>query len=218
MANSFFDWVVSLTRFVKIDIIRAEDLNAAFDEVSAGFEEVETLTDSAIKVPSGEDALTLSAAATRKGKFLTFNSTTGVAETDVSVDGYIAQVEASAAASAASAADSADSAATAESFAQMAILTPGTSATSTTSMTIGVGSKTFTIEAGKSLVPGMKVIVAVTASPDIYMWGTLISYSDTTAIVNVLAAQGAGTYAAWTMSLSAHSGVLYETGYAIGLY
>jgi hypothetical protein len=239
MANSFFDWVASSTRFIKIDIIRAEDFNAAFDEVSAGFEDVETLTDSAIKVPSGEDALTLPVAATRKGYFLTFNSTTGVAETTVSVTGYIAQIEAevanaeaevanaeaevanaeaAAADSEASAAASEASAVTAESFAQTAILAPGTSATSTTSMAIGVGSKTFTIEAGKSLVPGMKVIIAVTALPDTYMFGTLTSYSGTTAIVNVLSAQGDGTYAAWTMSLSGHSGMVYETGYAIGIY
>jgi hypothetical protein len=282
MANSFFDWVVSQTRFVKLDIARAEDINAAFDEVSVGFEEVESLTDSAIKVPSGEDALTLPAAATRKGCFLTFNSTTGVAETTLSVasvlvvttniddvetvaenidsvlvvtaniddvvtvaenidsvlvattnigdvetvaenidtivfvadnmtdiqaaEGFATQAETSATNSAASAADSAASAAEAESFAQTAILAPGTSATSVTSMAIGLGSKTFTIEAGKSLVTGMKVIIAVTALPETYMFGTLTSYSGTTAIVNVSAVQGSGTYSAWTMSLSAHSG------------
>lgn len=85
MANSFFDWAVSLTRFVKKDVARAEEVNAALDNVSLGFESVEALTTAAIKLPPGESSAALPAAATRKGKVLTFNSSTGAAETTVAM-------------------------------------------------------------------------------------------------------------------------------------
>lgn len=83
--NSFFDWAASITRFVKKDTARAEEVNDALDGVSLGFEEVEALTNAAIKLPAGETSAALGNAAARKGKVLTFNSTTGAAETPYTI-------------------------------------------------------------------------------------------------------------------------------------
>lgn len=74
MANSFFSWPDSLTRFVRFDAARAEEVNAALDEVSAGFDDVEIKTDAAIKLPDGEAAATLPAPLSRANKFLAFSA------------------------------------------------------------------------------------------------------------------------------------------------
>lgn len=79
--NSFFDWAASLTRFVKRDTARAEEINDALDSISNGFTATEALTNAAIKLPAGETSAALGNAAARKGKVLTFNAITGAAET-----------------------------------------------------------------------------------------------------------------------------------------
>ncbi len=97
----------------------------------------------------------------------------------------------------------------AEAAAQTAINAPGTSATSTTSLTVGTGSKTLTIQAGKALVPGMAVQIAYTTTPTTWMNGIITAYNSTTGAleVDVTATAGVvGTYAAWTVSLSAPAG------------
>lgn len=78
--NSFFDWAASLTRFVKRDTARAEEINDALDSISNGFTATEALTNAAIKLPAGEISAVLGNAAARKGKVLTFNAVTGAAE------------------------------------------------------------------------------------------------------------------------------------------
>jgi hypothetical protein len=92
----------------------------------------------------------------------------------------------------------------AESFAQTAVSAPGTSATSSTSLTLGKGSKTLTIQTGKSIVPGMFVTIAATADPVKYMAAQVISYDSGTGelITNALDYDGSGTYSAWTVSLA----------------
>jgi hypothetical protein len=99
------------------------------------------------------------------------------------------------------AAASADAAAASAATAAAA---PGTSATSTTSLAIGAGAKTLTIQAGKSLVVGMSVKVANTASPGDWMHGDVTAYNSATGslTVNVTNVSGSGTVAAWTVSLS----------------
>ncbi|WP_395008316.1 hypothetical protein [Undibacterium sp.] len=86
---------------------------------------------------------------------------------------------------------------------------PGTSATSTTSLVIAVGSKSLTIETGKSIVIGMSVKIANNASPNMWMHGDVTAYNSGTGalVVNVTRANGSGTHAAWTVSLSAPEGV-----------
>lgn len=71
--------------------------------------------------------------------------------------------------------------------------------TSTTSNTIGTGSKTFTIQSGRTIAIGNPVTIAVTASPGTnWMYGLVTSYTGTTLQVNVTQTGGSGTYAAWT--------------------
>lgn len=87
-----------------------------------------------------------------------------------------------------------------------AINAPGTSATSTTSATIGTGSKSLTIQSGKSLVPGMTIVAADTAAADTNaMTGIITSYnSGTGALVFTVSIPpiGSGTKTDWTVSLS----------------
>ena len=122
-------------------------------------------------------------------------------------------VEAAAAsASAAAASGDAAAAAAAKTLAQAAaaaaVAAPGTSASSTTSLTVGAGSKSLTIEAGKSLVVGMSVKIAATASPGNWLHGDVTAYNGSTGAltVNVSTVSGSGTFAAWTVSLSAPAG------------
>lgn len=93
-----------------------------------------------------------------------------------------------------------------------AVLSPGTSATSTTSVAIAVGSVSITVETGKSLVVGMSVKIASTATPTLWMHGDITAYTTGTGalVVNVTSISGTGTLAAWTVSLSSPS-FSYET-------
>lgn len=96
------------------------------------------------------------------------------------------------------------SAASAAALAASAIASPGTSATSTSTLGIALGSAGLTIQTGKSLVIGMTVKIAATASPGNWMAGDITAYNSGTGAltVNVLATQNAGTFAAWTVSLA----------------
>ena len=103
--------------------------------------------------------------------------------------------ESAAAASAAAAAASALSAANA----------PGTASSSTTSLTISLGTKNLTIQAGKTYTPGQFVTVAYTAAPQNYMLCQITSYNDTTGamVAEAIAVAGSGTYTSWSIGLSA---------------
>lgn len=81
MSNSFFN---HLTRFVRFDSARAEEVNAALDKVAVGFDGVETKTNAAIKVPDGETAVAIPAAGLRAGKVLTFDGTGAPIVSDIS--------------------------------------------------------------------------------------------------------------------------------------
>lgn len=113
--------------------------------------------------------------------------------------------ETNAASSASAAATSASNAAAS---AQAAVNAPGTSATSTTSLTIGAGSQTLAIQTGKSIVVGMSVKVASTATPTNWMFGDVTAYNSGTGslTVNVTATNGSGTASAWTVSLAGQRG------------
>ena len=82
---------------------------------------------------------------------------------------------------------------------------PGTSATSTTSLAIGTGSKSLTVQTAKAFVVGQWVTVTSTASPANWMHGQITAYTSGTGalVVSVSAVGGSGTYAAWTIGLSA---------------
>lgn len=80
-----------------------------------------------------------------------------------------------------------------------------TTASSTTELTIGTGSRSFTVEASKSFLPGMSVKIARTAAPSNWMHGDVTSYNSATGalVVNVRNILGGGTYSDWTITLSA---------------
>jgi hypothetical protein len=87
-----------------------------------------------------------------------------------------------------------------------AIAAPNTSATSTSSVSNSSGTKTFTIQTGKSIVPGMWVTIARTSAPSTtWMNGAVTSYNSATGVlvVAVTRAGGSGTYNNWTITLSA---------------
>jgi hypothetical protein len=87
-----------------------------------------------------------------------------------------------------------------------ALNAPGTTATSTTSVAMPTvaGTKTLTIQTGKTIVAGMKMLAAVTASPDIFFSGTVLAYNSGTGQLDINATiwAGTGTYNAWTVSLT----------------
>lgn len=77
------------------------------------------------------------------------------------------------------------------------------SATSTTSLTIGIASKTLTVQTGKQFQIGQPVRIAFTTTPANYMDGQVTAYNSGTGslTVNVTAVGGAGTQALWTIAL-----------------
>jgi hypothetical protein len=85
-----------------------------------------------------------------------------------------------------------------------ALAAPGTNATSATSVAVGLGSKSLTIQTGKSYVAGMNVVIADSVTPTNSMFGNITSYNSGTGalIVNVAQIAGSGTVAAWTISLA----------------
>lgn len=72
---------------------------------------------------------------------------------------------------------------------------------STTSVTIGTGSKSFTVETGKLLFVGQWVLVVSSASPTNYMAGYVTAYTSGSGAltVNVSYTGGSGTIAAWNI-------------------
>ena len=70
------------------------------------------------------------------------------------------------------------------------------SATSSTSTTIGNGSKTFTVQSGRTFAAGY-VRLTSRANRGNYMEGPVTSYSGTTLVVDVAFTTGSGTFADW---------------------
>lgn len=80
-----------------------------------------------------------------------------------------------------------------------------TTSTSTTSLAIASsGSKTFTVDTGKSYLPGQTVKAASTLDGTIWMQGDVTSYNPATGtlIITMNASQGSGTITAWTLTLA----------------
>ncbi len=75
-------------------------------------------------------------------------------------------------------------------------------ATSTTSLTIGTGTQTLTIQAGKNFSVNQWVLIQESANAANQMLGQITSYGGTTLVVNVAATGGSGTHADWTIVLT----------------
>jgi hypothetical protein len=84
-----------------------------------------------------------------------------------------------------------------------------TNSTSATSLTIGYGSKSLTVQTGKSYVVGMTLRIANTSDASKWMQSEVVSYDSGTGalVVNVTHAAGSGTLAVWTISLSSRISV-----------
>lgn len=78
-----------------------------------------------------------------------------------------------------------------------------TYSTSATSLAIGTGTKSLTVDTGKSYQPGNPVIIACTTTPTNWMYGTVTSYTSGTGalVVQVDLINGSGNYTAWTVTL-----------------
>ncbi|MDA8522304.1 hypothetical protein [Acidovorax sp. NCPPB 4044] len=96
----------------------------------------------------------------------------------------------------------------------------GFTATSATSLTIGLGARTFAIEAGKSFVIGQYVSAASTADPSISMAGPVTAHDraagQLTLAIN--ATSGAGTLASWQLGLAASGAAAGVQTIAAGTY
>lgn len=89
--------------------------------------------------------------------------------------------------------------------AALSVTTAGSNTTSTTSNDIGTGPKTWTVQAGKSIVVGMTYKMSNTPSPTNWMLGTVTAYNSTTGslTVSVTDINGSGTgLTQWTGSVS----------------
>lgn len=89
--------------------------------------------------------------------------------------------------------------------AQAAVVAAGTStiATSTSSVTVGNGTKTFTVPAGKQFGVDQPLVAA---NGNNKMFGSVVSYSGTTLVINCTVAEGSGTFASWTIAPSGPPG------------
>ena len=85
-----------------------------------------------------------------------------------------------------------------------ALTNAATDSTSTTSNAIELGSKTFTVQTGKSYYAGMNVQAASNLSPTNWMIGTVTSYNSGTGIlvINVTTKNGTGAFASWNLFLT----------------
>ena len=95
------------------------------------------------------------------------------------------------------------------------ILPAGYVATSTTSLAIAAsGTVTLTTQTGKGFAPGQFVVISVTADPATQMGGWVTAYDFTTGALSVSVSQsaGSGTYAAWTVAISAAAASPYYVG------
>lgn len=80
MSNSIFDWPASLKRFVRFTSAKAEGVNDALDDLSAGLDTVEADIKRAVKLPVGTADQTLAlAAGQRAGLLLGFDPSGNIA-------------------------------------------------------------------------------------------------------------------------------------------
>lgn len=205
MSNIYFDFSVSPSRFAPRTIAKAEDMNARFDEVSTGFDGVQTAL--ALKAPSANPTftgtanfsganLTLTGATLTGGTFTspTINSgtlnnaaLTGVPTAPTAALGTVSTQVATTAFVAAATSLSAS--------------LPTYTGTSSSSVAIGTGTKTFTTESGKNWYPGMTL--QAFASTGNFMLGVVTAYSGTTLTISSTYAAGSGTHSSWAIGLYA---------------
>ena len=139
------------------------------------------------------------------------NNAASAASTAVAAIGSVSIQVNNAEAAAALAESWADAASTS---ASSAVNAPGTSASSSTSLAIGTGSKSLTIETGKQFTIGQTVVIAYTTTPANYMVGQITAFTSGSGAmtVNVSSTGGSGTFAAWSVAITAVAPVLSVNG------
>jgi len=85
-------------------------------------------------------------------------------------------------------------------------------ATSTSEITIGTGEKTFAIQSGKQFAAGQFIVIVDSADSDNYMHGQVVSYTDTTLVVDVQDVGGSGTISSWNIYVSGTQGTEGPSG------
>lgn len=90
----------------------------------------------------------------------------------------------------------------------------GYGGTSTSSVTIGTGSKSFTMTAGMAYVAGSRVRAVVSTDATKWLEGNVTSYDSSTGamVINSDTTAGSGTFASWTFTLAGATGGLATTG------
>ena len=83
---------------------------------------------------------------------------------------------------------------------------PSYQATSTTSLTIGTGSKSFTVQSGRGYTVGQRLRASDSSNSANYMEGVVTSYSSTTLVLNVDRTGGSGTIASWNINITGDAG------------
>jgi hypothetical protein len=83
-------------------------------------------------------------------------------------------------------------------------------ATSATSLVIGMGTKTFSTQAGKNFVSGNTLTIYSAANPANFMNGTVTSYATTSLVMNIIAVGGSGTFSDWIVSSNLAGDVFNE--------
>ena len=68
--SRYFDWTASLKRLVRFDAARAEDVNSALDELTAGLDTLDADVNRAIKLPGGTADQTLALTGGRRANLL----------------------------------------------------------------------------------------------------------------------------------------------------
>jgi hypothetical protein len=71
---------------------------------------------------------------------------------------------------------------------------------SSTSITVGTGTKTFTVPTGLTIKTNDPVVITETSNAFNTMSGTVTSYSGTTLVVNITSSKGSGTHTDWTLN------------------
>ena len=80
-------------------------------------------------------------------------------------------------------------------------------ATSSTSQTIGLGTLSFQVPTLAAWAPGMLVSIVDQSNSANYMLGAVVSYTNTTLVIDVLTISGSGTRSAWYINLAGGVGV-----------
>lgn len=77
--------------------------------------------------------------------------------------------------------------------------------TSSSTNSINTGSVTFTIPSGLTIPVGMSLWAIPNVQINFYMFGTVLSYTGTTLVLNVTKANGSGSFSSWTITTNGPS-------------